>query len=113
MGASRCQWCAGVAKPSRTTSIAAPLSLKILPHTPLKPSVHSSPEEPEYEPAPAPTDPTAEEVEAEVVCAQLESQLAGANYSHLGCLRRPDAMLHSITNTSLAIAITCKLFGVA
>lgn len=42
-----------------------------------QPSVHSSPEEAEYEPEPAAPDLTAEEVEAEVVIAQLESQLTG------------------------------------
>ena len=69
---------AAAAKPKNITSIAAPSSLKILPQAPAQPAQPSPPEELEYNPEPQPQELTADEVEAEVLCNQLESQLKGS-----------------------------------
>lgn len=76
---------AGSIKAKRTTSIAAPSSLSILPLAPSRSLAKSAspeePEEPEYNPEPPPQEMTSEEVEAEVLCNQLESQLRGTPFA--------------------------------
>ena len=66
------------AKPKNITSIAAPSSLKILPQAPEQPAQPSPTEELEYNPEPQAQELTPDQVEAEVLCSQLESQLKGS-----------------------------------
>lgn len=75
-------YCAGSnrATPARTTSIAAPLSLNILPTAAARPvSPPSSPEERGFEPQPPAPEEHAEEMKAELICKQLENHLKSTN----------------------------------